>query len=193
MAATGAALGASVGIGIFVVTLVVRSVLIPVMLPLAIRTRDRQKVVRRIKPRLKAIHVEYKDDPTGMSRELNRAHEENGIKVVDWPGLVVALIQLPVLIALFQAVLELSEGTPLASGGLLLGTVASGLAVLGTRISGQSEGATWLLWMSGALPVAISLWLGAGIGAYLTAFYAGSAVQAVLMRRRSASPTPAEV
>jgi len=191
MHATGDALGGSVGLGIFVFTLILRSALIPVILPMAVRTRDRQRIAQRIRPEIKAIHKKYRDDPGGMNRELKRVHQEAGIKVVDWSGLAVGLIQLPILIALFQAVLELSDGTPLADGGLLAGVVASALAVAGAKISGQSEGATWLIWMSAILPVGIALWLGAGIGLYLAAFYGGALVQSFLMRPRpGATATP---
>jgi hypothetical protein len=43
--------------------------------------------------------------------------------------------------------------------------------------------------MSAILPVAICLWLGPGVGLYLTAFYAAGAIQALVMRR--ATPTAA--
>ncbi len=183
MLATGTWLGGSSGLGIFVVTFVARAAVIPVLLPLAIRTRDRQVVVRCIRPQIKAIHKEFKDDPGGLSRELKRVHEENGIKVVDWPGAIAALIQVVILIAFFQAVLRISEARSLAAEGIFLGVVAGGFSAFGTKVSGQSEGATWVLWLSGVLPLAISIWLGAGVGLYLTAFYGASCVQAVLMRR----------
>lgn len=186
-----AAVGGSGAWGIFLTTAVVRAALIPVMLPMAVRTRERQRIVRRIRPQIKALDKELKDDPGLLQKKLTELHEQNGIKVVDWPGVAAALIQLPILIALFQAVLLISEGTPLESGGLVWGPVASALAVYGTWVGGQSEGAKWLLWMSGILPVAISVWLGAGIGLYLTAFYGAGAVQGVLMRRRDAPEAPA--
>jgi len=185
------AVAGSAAWGIFLTTTVVRSALIPVMLPMAVRTRARQRVVRRIRPQIKALDKEFRNDPGLLQKKLTELHEQNGIKVVDWPGLAAALIQLPILIALFQAVLLVSEGTPLESGGLVWGPVASALAVYGTWVGGQSEGAKWLLWMSGILPVAISVWLGTGIGLYLTAFYGVGAVPAVLMRRRNVPEAPA--
>lgn len=188
---TGAHLGGSPGLGIFVTAFVVRALAIPVLLPLAIRTRDRQRIVRHIRPRIKAINKEYKGDPGKLSRELERVHAEHGIKVMDWPGAFAALIQVAILIAFFQAVLHVSEEQALTSGGLLLGAVAAALSVLGTKLSGQSEGATWVLWMAGLLPLAISVWLGTGVGLYLTAFYAASLLQALLMGRRKPVALPA--
>jgi len=185
MIVTGRALGGSTAAGIFAATFILRLLLIPLMLPLSVRTRERQKVFRTIKPEIKAIHERYKDDPGGMSRELKKVHQDAGIEVIDWSGLGLAAIQLPILIALFQAVLEISERSALAEAGLVPGLAASALAVVGTKASGQSDGAPWLLWLSGVLPVAIALWLGAGIGLYLMAFYAAAAVQAWIMPKDS--------
>ena len=180
--ASGERLG-GLALGIFVVVFVGRTLLIPVLMPMAIRTRNRMRIVRRIRPEIKALNQRLKKDPHALERELKALHEANGIKMVDVPGLLSALIQLPVLIALFQAVYFVSEDTALASGGLLVGLIAAALSVAGTKLSGQSEGATWLLWLSGLLPIGIAAWLGRGIALYLAAFYGASLIQAFLMRR----------
>jgi len=180
-------LGGSQSLAILAVTFTVRVAAIPLLLPLAVRSRDRQRVVRRIRPQIKALHKEFKKDPDRLSLELDKLHRDNGIKVADWAGAGAALFQVAILIAFFQAVLKVSEGSSPDSGGLLLGVVASCFSVLSTKVSGQSEGAAWTLWMAGLLPVAIAAWLGAGVGLYLTAFYAASAVQAAIMRERKAA------
>ena len=177
-------LGAPVLAGVFVLTFAVRLAMIPVMMPMATRTRERLKVVRRIRPQIKALDERYKDEPSVLSRKLKTLHEENGISVVDWSGLALALVQLPILVAFFQAVFLVSEQIPFSLGGWILGAAAAGLAVWSARTSGQSDGAAWVLWMSAILPLAISLWLGAGIATYLAAFYGASAVQGVMMARR---------
>jgi len=191
MLTAGSWLGGSPGWGIVVVTFAARIVSIPLLLPLAVRSRDRQRVVHRIRPQIKALHKEFKKDPDRLSLELDKLHRDNGIKVADWAGAGAALFQVAILIAFFQAVLRVSEGSSLASGGLLLGVAASCFSVFSTKVSGQSEGATWVLWLSGLLPVAIAAWLGTGVGLYLTAFYAASAVQAVIMRGRDSAPVAA--
>ena len=81
MITIGGVLGGSTAVGIFATTFALRLVLIPVMLPLSVRTRERQKIARTIKPEIKEIHDRYKDDPGGMSRELKRVHQEAGIEV----------------------------------------------------------------------------------------------------------------
>ncbi len=186
--AVGQAMGGT-ALGIFVVTFGARVLLIPVMLPMAVRTRERMKVVRRIRPEIKELNQRFKKDPHRLERELKALHEAHGIKMMDIPALVSALVQLPILIALFQAVYYISENTELASGGLVIGLVAAGLSVAGTKLSGQGEGAAWLLWLSGLLPIGIAAWLGRGIALYLAAFYAGSFIQGLLMRDSSAEPS----
>lgn len=180
----GDALGGSLALGIFVTVLAIRLLLIPIMLPLARKTRAHQRVAVTLKPRIKELNRELKDEPGQLNRALKALHQEAGISMVDKAGLLGALIQIPILIALFQAVFHVSEGTPLAAGGLLLGVLAGAVSVLGTVLGGQ--GGPVLLAISGILPIGIGAWLGAGIGYYLLAFYSGSLVQSLLMGRTGA-------
>jgi len=182
----GGALGGT-GVGILATTFAVRAALIPIMLPAAARSQARRRVERRIRPEIKRIHRDYKDDPAGLTRELRAIHSANGISMIDGAGLLASFIQLPVLIAFFQAVLNLSEGAALASGGLVPGLAAGAVSAFGTRLSGQSAETPWMFWIAAILPVAISAWLGAGIGLYLLGFYGAALIQSELMRRRISS------
>jgi membrane protein insertase Oxa1/YidC/SpoIIIJ len=184
----GGWLGGSPDLGILVTTFAVRLALIPLLGPIAVRTRARSRVVRRIKPRIKELDRTYRDDPSTLSTKLKELHRENGIEVVDWQGLVGALVQLPILIALFQAVLQVEEPAALTLLGVVYGVAAALVSAAGTKLSGQAEGAAWMLWLSGVLPVAICLWLGPGIGLYLIGFYGASLVQAFLTRERAGTP-----
>ncbi len=190
IAATGEAVGSPLG-GVALLTFAVRAALVPVTLPLAVRSKHHAAVMRRIKPQVKALTAEHKDDFAQQSAALKALYRENGISMVDGAGLVAALLQLPVMIAFFQAVLHLAKGTDMDPGALwlrlVLGAVAAGASAQGVRWSGQGDGAPWMLWMSLVLPVAITVWLGTAVGAYLAAFYAAMLVQALLMRRRAAA------
>jgi membrane protein insertase Oxa1/YidC/SpoIIIJ len=186
LVAVGDFSGGGLVMGIPLITFVFRVALIPVLGPLALKTRDRTRVVRRIRPQIKALDREFRDHPSTLEARLKALHAENGIGLVDWSGLGAALIQVPILIALFQAVLEVWQPQAMTLVGAGLGLLAGGLSLVGTKASGQAEGANWMLWMSGLLPIAICLWLGAGVGLYLTAFYAAGMLQAMFMRRRDA-------
>lgn len=170
------------GGGILIVTLGLRLLLIPVLLPLAARSRDRTRVFDGMKPELQSLKAQFRKDPDRLDREISALHKRHGIKLVDTAGLWAALIQLPVLIAMFQAVLFITEGTSLAAGGWLPGLLAAAASMASLRVAGQAQKPA-ILAIAGILPIAISIWLGAGIALYLIAFYAGSTVQALLMRR----------
>ena len=190
--ASGQALGDGLALGILAVTLTLRIALIPIMLPLGARTRDRNIVVKRMRPEMRALKEQFRKDPDRLQKEISALHDRHGIKLVDMPGLLAALIQLPLLIGLFQAVYHLSENTPLATNGFLVGIVASGFSALGVWLGGQADSKPMLA-ASLILPVAVATWLGQGIGLYLVAFYAGSALQGVLMRKRPVrTPVPAQ-
>lgn len=176
------AAGGSLGLGILLTVLAVRILLIPLMLPLAVRTRDRNVIVRRMKPELDAIKKEFRKDPEREHKEIVALHKRHGIGLVDGPGLLGALIQLPVLIALFQAVYFITRETGLAAASIPVGLLASALSVLGVWLGGQADSKPMLV-LSAVLPFVMTLWLGQGIGLYLAAFYTGSAVQGALMRR----------
>jgi membrane protein insertase Oxa1/YidC/SpoIIIJ len=181
----GDAVGGGLAAGILLFTFGVRVALIPILTPIAVRTRDRMRIVRRIRPQIKELDRQFRDDHRTLEARLKALHAENGIGLVDWPGLGGAVLQVPLLIALFQAVLMVWEADALTLGGTVLGVVAGGLSLFGTRASGQAEGAPWMLWMSALLPGGICLWLGTGVGLYLTAFYAAGALQGLIIRGRA--------
>jgi len=191
---TAELVGGATGLGIFLLTLAVRFALIPLMLPLARRTRRWRAIHASIKPEIDRINRELRSDPAANQRELKALHRSHGIGIADGAGLLAALIQVPVLIAFFQAVLHISAGTTLEAGGLLWGLLAGGLSFVATLL-GDATTPRPLLYLSGLLPIVIGMWLGAGVGIYLIAFYLGSLVQSLLLRARPAPelqpPAPA--
>lgn len=176
----GAAVGGQPAVGIVSLAFSVRAALIPLMLPIGIRSRARRRVVQRIRPEIKALDRAFRDDPSELSRRLKALHEANGIRVVDWFGLCGAFIQLPILVALFQAVLLVWEPDAMTFSGFGLGTFAAVVSLLSAKWNGQVEDQPFMLWLSLLLPVAISLWLGAGVALYLLGFYGASAIQGLL-------------
>jgi membrane protein insertase Oxa1/YidC/SpoIIIJ len=182
MASVAAAAGGSLAIGILLTVLAIRLLLIPIMLPLAARTRDRNAVARRLQPELAAIKQEFRKDPMREQKEISALHKRHGIGLVDGPGLIGSLIQLPLLIALFQAVYHITRDTTLASPGILIGLIASALSVGGVWLNGQAD-AKPLLVLFGILPLVMAIWLGQGIGLYLVALNAASSLQGLLLRR----------
>lgn len=189
----GSALGISELAAILLVTAAVRGALLPVTYPLALRSRRWQAAFRRIKPGIREVRKVHKDEPRRSMDEVNRLHAEAGIGLVDKAGLLLALVQIPILVAFFQAVLHVGDHPPLTPGTWLLGPVAGALSLASTKVSGQTESTVFLA-VSGVLPIAIVLWLGSGIGAYLVGFYAVTLVQSAMVGRdeeAAAGPGPA--
>jgi membrane protein insertase Oxa1/YidC/SpoIIIJ len=182
MQGVAALAGVPLGIGILLTVLAIRLLMIPIMLPLAARSRDRNAIYRKLKPELAALRQEFRKDPMREQKEVSALHKRHGIGLVDGPGLIAALIQLPILIALFQAVYHVSRNTDLARPGVLIGLLASVLSVTGVWLAGQADSKPMLV-LSAVLPIVMAIWLGRGIGFYLIAFYAGSAVQGLLMKK----------
>lgn len=165
------------------VTALVRLALIPATAPLTVRSRTWRQIQRGIRPALKDARTRHKGDPLAANEAVKRLHEEAGIGVVDMSGVLLAFVQLPVLIALFQATLGLTEGAGGPTERVLLGAAASLVSLLSAWLA---DGKPKPLAMAAyaILPLIFVLWLGTGMGAYLAAFYGATLVQSVLIRWR---------
>ena len=179
---TGGALGIPELAAILLVTAAARAVLLPVSYPLAVRSRAWQLAFRGIRPRIREVRKLHKNDPRTSIDEVDRLHTEAGIGAVDKAGVLLALIQIPILIAFFQAVLDLSGDPPMTASTVFLGIAAGALSLLSTRVGGQTQSRAFHV-VSALLPTTIALWLGSGIGAYLVGFYGVTLVQSALVGR----------
>ena len=91
----------STGIGIILFTLVIRTVLLPVFHFQMVSTRKTQE----LQPKIKEIQAKYPgrdlDSRQKLAEETQALFKENGVN--QWAPLLPLLIQMPVLIALYQA------------------------------------------------------------------------------------------
>jgi membrane protein insertase Oxa1/YidC/SpoIIIJ len=177
---TAGALGVSDLFAILLVTALARALLLPISYPLAAASRTWQHAFRKIRPRMKEVRKLHKDNPRKSIDEVNRLHREAGIGQVDRAGLLLALVQIPLLIAFFQAVLELRGDSSLTMGTVALAVVAGALSLWSISLDGQTHSRAFLA-VAAVLPVGIVLWLGQGIGAYLVGFYGVTLVQSALL------------
>jgi len=69
--------------------------------PLSIRTVRSQKAMNLLNPKLQEIKQKFKDDKSAQSTETMKLYKENNINPL--AGCLPLLIQLPILIALYQA------------------------------------------------------------------------------------------
>lgn len=151
-------LGHETVLAVALVTLVVRLVLTPL-------TLGQQKALRKqqeLQPRLKELQEKYKNDRERLAQEQMKLYQEAGINPVG--GCLPTLIQFPLMIGLYQAIIRALAASPLSLLDLSQHVYAfSGLA-LSTLIPLKSQ----FLWLDLALPdpffvlpvlVAASSWL----------------------------------
>jgi YidC/Oxa1 family membrane protein insertase len=93
--------GANLGLAIILTTLIVRVL----MIPLYRASIKSQREITIIQPIIKELQVKYKDDKQKLSEELMKAYKEHNVN--PFAGIVLLLVQLPILIAIYQVSLNL--------------------------------------------------------------------------------------
>jgi YidC/Oxa1 family membrane protein insertase len=87
-----------VGLAIIALVIVVKTIL----LPLSIKAVKTQRIMREITPKLNALKEKHKDDRQAQAQAMLAIYKEAGLN--PFAGIVVMLIQIPILIALYFAV-----------------------------------------------------------------------------------------
>lgn len=92
--------GQDFGIAIILLTLIIRFILYP----LTKKGIESQKAMAELQPKLKAVQEKYKNDRTKQAEELMKLYKAH--KVNPFSGFVNLLIQIPILIALYNVFLN---------------------------------------------------------------------------------------
>jgi YidC/Oxa1 family membrane protein insertase len=87
-----------VGLAIIALVIVVKTIL----LPLSIKAVKTQRIMREITPKLNALKEKHKEDRQAQAQAMLAIYKEAGLN--PFAGIVVMLIQIPILIALYFAV-----------------------------------------------------------------------------------------
>lgn len=87
------------GLSIIVVTLIIRLVL----LPLTLKQYKSSKKMQEIQPELKKLKEKYKDDTKKQQEETMKLFQQNGVNPM--AGCLPLVIQMPILIALYRAIM----------------------------------------------------------------------------------------
>ncbi len=96
--------GHNLGVAILVVTLIVRLMLLPFSLYQARHASHQQKKMTELKAELKKINERFKDDSAARSQATLALYRKAGINPAG--GCLPLIIQLPILIALYQVFLS---------------------------------------------------------------------------------------
>jgi YidC/Oxa1 family membrane protein insertase len=115
------------GLSVMVLTIATRAVLFPVF-GWQLRTSRRiQAEQRLVAPQLQELRKKYKKEPQRLSQEMNALYKEHGISPFSsLTGCIPALVQMPVLIGLYQSIKHFTTPGVLAAtdkGFLWIGNV----------------------------------------------------------------------
>jgi YidC/Oxa1 family membrane protein insertase len=104
------------GLSVMVLTIGIRAVLFPVF-GWQLRTSRRiQAEQRLVAPQLQELRKKYKKEPQRLSQEMNALYKEHGISPFSsLTGCIPALVQMPVLIGLYQSIRHFTNPGVLAS------------------------------------------------------------------------------
>jgi YidC/Oxa1 family membrane protein insertase len=91
------------GLSILFVTLIIRLII----LPLTIKQYRSSKQMQALQPEIKKMKEKFKDDPKKQQEETMKLFQQNGVNPL--AGCFPLLVQMPILIALYQAILH-NEG-----------------------------------------------------------------------------------
>jgi len=88
--------GHDFGIAIIFLTLIIRVILFPI----SVKAVNSQKNLQKLQPKLQEIQKKYKDDKEKQAKEILEIYKTEKINPLS--GLLLAIIQLPILIALYR-------------------------------------------------------------------------------------------
>ncbi|WP_127587586.1 membrane protein insertase YidC [Paenibacillus koleovorans] len=91
------------GLSILIVTILIRFL----VLPLTLKQYRSSKKMQLIQPDMKKIKEKYKDDPKKQQEETMKLFQQNGVNPL--AGCLPLLVQMPVLIALYHAIMRNGE------------------------------------------------------------------------------------
>lgn len=94
------------GLSIIVFTVITRIL----TFPLTLRQIRSTQAMSRIQPRMAELQKKYPNDPQKRSQEMMRLYREAGVNPLGCLGPIV--VQLPIFIGLYQALIQTVQGTP---------------------------------------------------------------------------------
>ena len=98
------------GIAIILLTLLIRILLFPIFQ----KSARHQAVMQRLQPHIKKIQDQYPKDRERQAKEMMALYQEHRLN--PFSGMMLLLVQLPVLIALYQVFIGISNPETLAHG-----------------------------------------------------------------------------
>lgn len=88
--------GRDFGLAIIALTVIIRIILFPI----SVKAVNSQKNLQKLQPKIKDLQTKYKNDKEKQAKEILELYKAE--KINPFSGLLLAIIQLPILIALYQ-------------------------------------------------------------------------------------------
>src|SRR5256886_17289928 len=102
------------GIAIVLLTILIKLIISPIFQYQLTTSRRVQAEQRRIAPQLSALRKKYKKDPQLLNQETMKLYKEHNINpLAQMSGCLPALIQSPILIALFYVIRDAHQSLPI--------------------------------------------------------------------------------
>lgn len=102
--------GLGEGLAVIILTLLVRTVILPISWSNAYRSLVRHRRIAALQPELRRLKEEFGDQPKLYAEQLVALYRKNGMPLTDAPAILGALMQLPVLLGLYQALRKGARG-----------------------------------------------------------------------------------
>ena len=184
----------NLGYGILIVTFLVRLALLPLTLRLTNAAQARQRAMQRIQPVLDALRRRHNGNPRRLAEESRRLLAREGVSSLPVAGCVGGLVQLPVFLALYAAVRDVSAiggrflwVRDLARPDLLIAGLATALTVAASAVGPPPSPTNRIviLFVAGAVTALALSKMAAGIGLYWSLSSLFGAAQGWLVQRNA--------
>lgn len=180
--------------GIMIVTCLMRLLLLPLAIRLARSAAVQQELMRRLRPELDAIRERFKHDQRRLAEETRRVFAREGASMLPTAGCLGAVLQAPVLLALFDAVRQCAAVggrflwiRDIAKPDVLLAVIVAALTSASMFAGPQLDSGQQTRLLMIVLPAVmtlVALWhMAAGVGLYWGVSSAMGVVQGMAVRR----------
>lgn len=101
--------GLGAGAAILLLTVTLRAVLLPISWTSAYRGCIHQKKFRKLQPELQMIREKFRESPSQLSQETLTLYRKRGVALLEGRAVLGALLQMPVLLGVFQVLRSSAE------------------------------------------------------------------------------------
>jgi YidC/Oxa1 family membrane protein insertase len=183
--------GLGTGLAIVILTLAMRTALLPITWTIALRAADRQAKLAALGPHLKALQGKYAANRQLQMQKTLELYQQHGLSVADGKSLFGTLMQLPLVLGLYQTLRD-GVGTTAFLWIRNLGrpdVILAILAALTTAVAmavapNLPEQMRWLLiLMPAVFCLVAALHLSSGVALYWVTTNTFGAAQTIALRR----------